>query len=117
MDHTLFLSCPGFLYQIGKDYFYLGKWICQKCTDCDVTDTHFMYKLALQTPDSPELNLYFQKLRAYSDFALVPPLNTKAVQEAQNQLLSSLDEKELEDLLRQRDDFISCHSRFIGGLS
>ena len=26
------LKSPGFLYQIGNKYYYLGKWICKECT-------------------------------------------------------------------------------------
>lgn len=32
------LKLPGFLYQIGNNYYYLGKWICKKCTDQAATD-------------------------------------------------------------------------------
>ena len=27
------LKLPGFLYQIGNNYYYLGKWICKECTE------------------------------------------------------------------------------------
>ena len=30
------LKLPGFLYQIGSNYYYLGKWICKKCTHNDM---------------------------------------------------------------------------------
>ena len=29
------LKLPGFLYQIGNNYYYLGKWICKECTEVD----------------------------------------------------------------------------------
>ena len=32
------LKLPGFLYQIGNNYYYLGKWICKECTDQAATD-------------------------------------------------------------------------------
>ena len=34
------LKLPGFLYQIGNNYYYLGKWICKECTDQAATDHH-----------------------------------------------------------------------------
>ena len=39
------LKLPGFLYQIGNNYYYLGKWICKKCTDQAATDCVTMYQM------------------------------------------------------------------------
>ena len=43
----------------------------------------------------------FKKIRAYSDFALVPPFNKDEVYRAQDLLLDSLNEEHTEDLRRQ----------------
>lgn len=39
------LKLPGFLYQIGNNYYYLGKWICKECTDQAATDCVTMYQM------------------------------------------------------------------------
>lgn len=114
MNHTDFISRPGFLYRIGSEYYYLGKWICLKCENTDASDTHFMYELSLKEKHSPELNLYFQRLRAYSDFALIPPFNAAAVRDSQDRLLESLSDIQQEDLKRQIESFQSCAVRFAG---
>lgn len=89
----MFTSYPGFVYQIHSEYYFIGKMICEKCPadQVDVTDCHFMYELAWDTQNVPEIQLYFQKLRAYSDFALKPPYHAVAVKEAQAALLDCLD--------------------------
>lgn len=112
MDHALFLSRPGFVYRIGTNYYYIGKWICQKCDNTDAADSHFMYEMALKEQDLSDLNLYYQRLRAYSDFALVPPFNAAAVQESQDHLLASLSDSQKEDLQKQMEDFQFCFSKF-----
>ena len=40
-----FKKNPGFVYRIGTDYYYIGKWICKPCTDEAVTDCHAMYEI------------------------------------------------------------------------
>ena len=46
------LKLPGFLYQIGNNYYYLGKWICKKCTDQAATDCVTMYQMCRAGKDS-----------------------------------------------------------------
>jgi len=58
---------PGFVYRIGTDYYYIGKWICKPCTDEAVTDCHAMYEMCIQAKEQANTALYFQKLRAYSE--------------------------------------------------
>ena len=101
--HNMFTSYPGFVYKINSNYYFIGKMICEKCPDdqVDVTDCHYMYELAWDTENVPEIQLYFQKLRAYSDFALKPPYHAAAVQEAQNTLLDHLDMDAVKSLLKQ----------------
>lgn len=73
------LNLPGFLYEINGIYYYLGKWICKECTDTDATDCAVMYKICRSGREEPDTNLYFQKIRAYSDFALEVPYNSVKV--------------------------------------
>lgn len=73
------LKSPGFLYEIYGTCYYLGKWICKKCTDTDAADCVFMYKLCRNNQEEPDTNMYFQKIRAYSDFALEIPYNPEKV--------------------------------------
>lgn len=63
-----FKKNPGFVYRIGTDYYYIGKWICKPCTDEAVTDCHAMYEMCIQAKEQANAALYFQKLRAYSEF-------------------------------------------------
>ena len=70
-----FKKNPGFVYRIGTDYYYIGKWICKPCTDEAVTDCHAMYEMCIQAKEQANTALYFQKLRAYSEFALDIPYN------------------------------------------
>ena len=70
-----FKKNPGFVYRIGTDYYYIGKWICKPCTDEAVTDCHAMYEMCIQAKEQANAALYFQKLRAYSEFALDIPYN------------------------------------------
>ena len=39
------LTLPGFIYQAGGNYYFLGKWICRECTDVDATDSVAMYQM------------------------------------------------------------------------
>ena len=80
------LKLPGFLYQIGNNYYYLGKWICKECTDQAATDCVTMYQMCRAGKEEPETNTYFQKLRAYSDFALEVPYNPSKIAPKVNKL-------------------------------
>lgn len=113
MNHLDFSSRPGFLYRIGSHHYYLGKWICQECEDCNATDSHYMLELAYKEHNPADLNLYFQKLRAYSDFALVPPLDKQKVYNSQDLLLESLTEDQAQDLQNQLRIFEECCNRFL----
>lgn len=94
------LKLPGFLYQIGNNYYYLGKWICKECTDQAATDCVTMYQMCRAGKEEPETNTYFQKLRAYSDFALEVPYNpSKIADEQLHNLTEQIDHLE-EDITR-----------------
>ena len=69
------LTMPGFIYEVSGNYYYLGKWICKMCTDTDASDCVMMYQMCRRAGEEPDTNLYFQKIRAYSDFALEVPYN------------------------------------------
>ena len=112
MNHQDFKSRPGFLYRTGERYYYLGKWICLECTDYEVTDSLYMYELAYKEHNLSDLNVYFQKIRAYSDFALVPPFNKDEVYRAQDLLLDSLNEEHTEDLRRQIGMYEECYRQY-----
>ena len=47
------LKLPGFLYQIGNNYYYLGKWICKECTDQAATDCVTMYQMCRAGKEEP----------------------------------------------------------------
>ena len=52
MTHQDFISRPGFVYRIGNQCYYLGKWICRECTEQDAADSHYMYELAYKEQKS-----------------------------------------------------------------
>ena len=58
------LKLPGFLYDIGGRYYYLGKWICKECTDTEATDCVTMYHMCRNGHEEPDTNLYFQKIHS-----------------------------------------------------
>lgn len=84
------LKYPGFLYELGGNYYYLGKWICKECTNVDASDCVFMYRMSRNAGEDNETNLYFQKIRAYADFALEVPYNPAKIKEEMDALLRNL---------------------------
>ena len=81
------LTLPGFIYEADGAYYYLGKWICKECTNVDETDC--------------EASFYFQKIRAYSDFALDIPYNPALIRENMESLLAGLSENGQKNLEKQ----------------
>ena len=79
-----FKKNPGFVYRIGTDYYYIGKWICKPCTDAA---------------------LYFQKLRAYSEFALDIPYNPAKILQYQTALVEALSDADIQSLTDQLRHF------------
>lgn len=94
-------TLPGFLYQIGTNYYFLGKWICKPCTDQEATDTHMMYEVCFSANESANAQIYFQKLRAYSDFALDVPFNPAQIAKDTTELVASLSDFQAKALERQ----------------
>lgn len=92
---------PGFLYQIGRKHYFIGRWICTEATELEQKDACDMYHLlGGGTPDR-EGKLYFGKCRAYADLALTPPPDPEGTKEKIHELVSALTEEELAALIRQ----------------
>ena len=90
------LRYDGFVYKINGRFYFLGKWICKEVCDLDITDCQMMFEMDMKSQDLSDAGLYFNKLRAYSDFALVPPCNPALTKEKMTALLSDLDEHTLQ---------------------
>lgn len=108
------LKYPGFIYEVGQNHYFLGKWICTKCTDIDATDCAFMYRMSRTQGEDAETNLYFQKIRAYSDFALEVPYNPTLIEENLSALLQSLSETEKAALEQQLTAFEEDYPKYCG---
>lgn len=96
---------PGFVYQIGTQYYFLGKYICKPCTDTEVTDTHAMYDVCSSAGEMQNASFYFQKLRAYSDFALEAPFNAAKLQADFSALWEKLSDFQKNSLEKQYQHF------------
>ena len=108
------LKLPGFLYQIGNTYYYLGKWICKECTDQDATDCVTMYQMCRAGGEEPETNTYFQKLRALSDFALEVPYNPGKIKADMNTILENLSNVQLAALTEQVEHLEEDVAKYCG---
>lgn len=110
------LKYPGFLYELSGNYYYLGKWICKECTDVNATDCVFMYCMSRAAGEDNETNMYFQKIRAYADFALEVPYNPGKIREDLTTLLENLSDTETDSLIKQLDYFEESHKKYCGEL-
>lgn len=99
------LKSPGFLYEIDGNYYYLGKWICKKCTNTDAADCAVMYHICRKAKEEPDTNIYFQKIRAYSDFALEVPYNPEKIKTDIDSLIKELSKRTAEELNAQIQNF------------
>lgn len=106
------LSQPGFIYEIDGRYYFLGKWICKECTDVDACDCVTMYSICRNANEESETAMYFQKMRAYSDFALEVPYNPVQIRSTMETLLDSLSESTLSKLKAQYDAFAEDLERY-----
>ena len=106
------LKSPGFLYQIGTTYYYLGKWICRECTEVDATDCVAMYNMCRSGQEEPDTAVYFNKLRAYSDFALEVPCNPAKTKADMTALIDSLPDASLQSLKTQFQHFEEDYSKY-----
>lgn len=108
------LKLPGFLYKFDNGYYYLGKWICKECTDTDATDCFVMYELCRAGKEEPDTDMYFQKIRAFADFALEVPYNAAKIQEDITVLIHGLSEQEQERLETQISRFEEDLQKYCG---
>lgn len=99
------LKQPGFIYEIDGTYYFLGKWICKACTDESACDCVFMYNMCRRSKEEPETNMYFQRIRAYSDFALEIPYNAGKIREDMSAILGDLSETTRKALEKQIQTF------------
>lgn len=99
------LQQAGFIYEIGGKYYFLGKWICKECTELDATDTVVMYNMCRAGNEEPETNFYFQKIRAFCDFALEIPYNPAKIKNDMAALLESLSERDKQNMEVQLKHF------------
>ena len=95
------LNLPGFIYQADGTYYFLGKWICKECTDVDATDCVAMYQMCRDAKEAKEASLYFQKIRAYSDFALEIPYDPEKIRTGIQSLLERLSPQTVKSLEKQ----------------
>lgn len=108
------LKYPGFIYRISGKYYYLGKWICKECTDTQATDSVFMYHMSRSEGEDREAGLYFQKIRAFSDFALEVPYNPAQIKESLSSLVSALSGTEAQALEQQLHFFEEDYPKYCG---
>lgn len=99
------LSQAGFLYEINGSCYFLGKWICKECTDTNACDFVFMYQMCRRSGDEAEANMYFQKIRACSDFALEIPYNPAKIRSDMETLLATLSDTARASLEKQIQNF------------
>ena len=92
------LSQPGFIYEINGKYYFL---------DCVM-----MYNMCRSSNEKNETAMYFQKMRAYSDFALEIPYNPTQIRSDMEALLDSLSESALSRLQAQYDAFAEDLERY-----
>ena len=100
MIETL-LSLPGFIYQTDGKYYFLGKWICKECEDTDASDCVAMYQMCREAGEEKNASFYFQKIRAYSDFALEVPYNPEKIHNDMQEHLDRLSDQAAESLEKQ----------------
>lgn len=108
------LTLPGFLYQIGDTYYYLGKWICKECTETDAADCVMMYHMCRKNKEEPDTNMYFNKIRAYSDFALEVPCNLAKTKADMTTLIEELSDSALSSLKTQVQYFEEDFAKYTG---
>ena len=111
-EHLLTLS--GFIYEISGRYYYMGKWICKPCTDTDAADSVTMYQMCRQGQEEPDTNMYFQKIRAYSDFALEVPYNPEKIRQDLTAIEENLTKAERDSLESQIRHFEEDMAKYCG---
>lgn len=110
------LKYPGFIYDINGTYYYLGKWICKKCTDIEATDCVSMYQMCRSNHEEPETNMYFQKIRAFSDFALEIPYDPEKIKKDMETVTENLSDASRASLDTQMRNFEEDCLKYCGKL-
>ena len=59
------LKLPGFLYQIGSNYYYLGKWICKNVLIRMPQTVSPCIQMWPDRGEEPETRTYFQKISRF----------------------------------------------------
>lgn len=108
------LKYPGFIYDIGGTYYFLGKWICKESLEVDANDCVFMYQMNRRQNEEKDTNFYFQKIRAYSDFALEVPYNPAQIEKDLKTLIDGLSDAETASLEKQLSCFEEDYPKFCG---
>ena len=106
------LKSNGFIYRIGGEYYFLGKWICSRCTDINASDCLMMYDICRSSGEEQNTAFYFQKIRAYSDLALEVPYNPNLIRDNMELLLARLSEHERANLELQFQHFQEDSSKY-----
>ena len=60
-----------------------------------------MYQMCRKGQEEPDTNMYFQKIRAYSDFALEIPYDPNKIRNDMALILDTLSEEEIKSLTQQ----------------
>ncbi|MDO5590274.1 MAG: hypothetical protein Q4F98_04340 [Lachnospiraceae bacterium] len=108
------LQQPGFIYEINGKYYFLGKWICKECTEVDATDSVAMYQMCRKQQEEQETNMYFQKIRAHSDFALEIPYNPAKIKSDMEAILTALSDETTAALSAQLENFKEDLAKYCG---
>ncbi len=73
-----------------------------------------MYHMSRSESEDKETNLYFQRIRAFSDFALEVPYNPALIKENLNSLVSALSGAEAQALEQQLHIFEEDYEKYCG---
>ena len=110
-----------FIYEVGKEYYYLGHGICEKCKSRFAIEYFEEYKsvlgqigrdvIASKTWDIDEVLLNkliynFGKVKAYSNVER-PKEENKSYRQEIMELIDSLEGPEQKKLLLQLEDFVN----------
>ena len=107
---------PAFIYKLAGKYYFAGRWLCKECTDLDATDCCEMFMMFGHREPNQDSALYFNKVRAYSDFALEVPCDPAGAEAAIKELLDTLGDSDIQSLAKQLEDYENCHQMYSGPL-
>lgn len=108
------LKLPGLSLSDREQLLLSWKMDLQGAPDQAATDCVTMYQMCRAGKEEPETNTYFQKLRAYSDFALEVPYNPSKIAADMKAILDSLSDEQLHNLTEQIDHLEEDITRYCG---